>query len=81
MDIGRLKLMREATELLDGQLKSLGRSVLRSGGNVAMIDAKAHAEREYGKFDTARKKLRHAQADKTIAAIKSEQKKLSKRSD
>lgn len=78
MDIGRLKTMSEASELLDSQLKGLGRTVLRTGGRVAMTDAKRHAEREYGKFKENQKKLRHAEADKTIAEIKRTQKSLPK---
>lgn len=74
MDIGKLKLMSEATTLLDNQLKSLNRVVLRSGGKVSMADAKAHAEREYGKFDAVRKKLRRDQADNAIAEIRAAQK-------
>ena len=69
--------MSEATALLDDQLRGLGRVVLGSGGKVAMTDAKAHAEREYGKFDAVRKKLRHEQADKAIAEIKATQKVIS----
>lgn len=76
MDIGRLKLMREASELLDGQLQNLGRSVLRSGGRVAMKDAKSHAEREYGKFKAEQASLRHAEADHVIAEIKAIQKSI-----
>lgn len=74
MDIGRLKLMREVGTLLDAQLKSLGRNVLTTGGKVAMVDAKIHAECEYAKFDAERKRIRHEQADRVIAEIKSTQK-------
>ena len=70
MDIGKLKLMREATNLLDTQLRGLGRVALNSGGSVSMDDAKAHAEREYAKFKEAQKALRHELADRTIAEIK-----------
>ena len=76
MDIGRLKIMREASELLDGQLQNLGRSVLRSGGRVAMKDAKSHAEREYGKFKARQKALRHQEADRVISEIKATQKSI-----
>lgn len=79
MDIGRLKLMREAGALLDSQLKSLGRVVLTAGGRVAMSDAKAHAEREYRKFDAERKRIRHEQADRAIAEIKAAQKAIRKK--
>ena len=78
MDIGRLKLMSEASGLLDAQLGNLGRSVLRSGGQIAMTDAKAHAEREYSKYKTALKIERHNEADRAIAEIKITQKSLPK---
>lgn len=76
MDIGKLKLMREASDLLDAQLKGLGRVVLKSGGRVSMEDAKNFAEREYGRFKAAQKVLRHEQADRVIAEIKATQKTL-----
>lgn len=79
MDIGRLKLMTEASQLLDGQLKSLGRVVLRAGGTISMTDARTHAEREYAKFNAARKTLRHEQADRAIAEIKATQQAISKK--
>lgn len=79
IDIGRLALMTEASELLDRQLANLGRVVLRSGGSVAMTDATRHAEREYGKFKAAQKRLRHEQADRDIAEIRAAQKILNKR--
>lgn len=78
MDIGRLKLMSEATALLDRQLSNLGRVVLRSGGRVSMTDAKRHAESEYEEFKIRQKQLRHAQADEAIAQLKREGKKLPK---
>jgi hypothetical protein len=79
MDIGRLKLMSEAAALLDSQLASLGRGVLRGGGSVAMTDAKRFAEREYEKFKAAQKAVRLQQADNAIAAIKTEQATLERR--
>lgn len=74
MDIGKLKLMREANELLDNQLQSLGRVVLRGGGKVAMSDAQDFAKRQYAKFKEDQKALRHEQADRAIAEIKSARK-------
>jgi hypothetical protein len=74
VDIGRLTTMKEASQLLDAQVGGLGRQVLRSGGRVSMADAKRHAEREYDKYKEAQKKLRHEQADRTIAEIKAAQK-------
>lgn len=79
IEIGRLKLMSEASELLDAQLRNLGRSVLRAGGCVSMTEAKRHADVEYEKFNAQRKKLRMVEADQTIAQIKKEQKLLPKR--
>ncbi|PKP97851.1 MAG: DNA-binding protein [Alphaproteobacteria bacterium HGW-Alphaproteobacteria-13] len=77
-DLGRLTLMSEAGDLLDRQLAGLGRSVLRSGGSVTMSEATRHAEREYEKFKAEQKRLRHAQADRAIVAIKATQKTLTK---
>lgn len=77
-DLGRLATMAEATRLLDGQLQSLGRSILRSGGRVSMTDAKRHAESEYERYKDSRKALRHAEADRTIAELKEAEKSLPK---
>ena len=70
MEIGRLKLMSEATVLLDRQLKNLGRVVLSHGGSVKAEDGKRHAEREYKKFNDNQKRLRNEQADEAISIIK-----------
>ena len=70
MDLGRLKLMAEAEALLDRQLQSLNRTVLKDGGRVSKMEADAHAEREYERFNAARKAARHAEADRRIAALK-----------
>lgn len=78
MDVGRLTSMAQAGELLDRQLSNLGRAVLRSGGSVAMSEASAHAEREYGKYKEAQKRLRHERADRDIAAIKAAEQRLGK---
>ncbi|MEK6541071.1 MAG: RhuM family protein [Pseudomonadota bacterium] len=78
LDIGRLKMMAEASALLDKQLGDLGRSVLRSGGRVAMTEAKKHAEQEYAKYNTRLKAARHAAADQTISDIRALQKQLPK---
>lgn len=78
MDIGRLKMMAEATALLDQQLQQLGRSVLRTGGRVSMASARVHAEGEYEKYKAKLAKTRHAEADKVIAEIKTAQKLLPK---
>lgn len=78
MDIGRLKLMAEASALLDEQLRSMGRVVLNKGGRVSMTDARAHAEREYEKFKKILVGQRHAEADRNMAEIKATMKSLPK---
>jgi hypothetical protein len=76
LDVGRLKTMVEAGNLLDKQLKDLGRSVLSDGGSVSTSYAKKHAEREYDKFKAKVNALRHESADKVISEIKTAQKGL-----
>lgn len=78
-DLGRLTMMDEATALLDRQLASLGRVVLRHGGKVKMTDAQKHAEAAYSRFKAKQKALRQEQADEAIATVKTEAKKLPKR--
>jgi hypothetical protein len=79
VDLGRLKLMHEMTDMLDKQLASLGRVVLRDGGRVKMTSAKDHAERQYAKFKAQQKQIRQEQADRTISEIKASQKALPSR--
>jgi hypothetical protein len=76
LDMGRLIVMQDAQNLLDQQLKQLGRVVLRGGGSVKASDAKRHAERQYEKFDQARKIERQREADQQIAALAAEAKGL-----
>ena len=76
LDIGRLVVMSDARQLLDQQLANLNRAVLRHGGQVKMEDAKATAEREYERFDAARKLQRHDDADALIKRLKDEEKSL-----
>jgi hypothetical protein len=68
-ELGRLIVMRDATDLLEAQLKGLGRTILRHGGSVASDDAKRHAEAEYRTFDASRKLERHREADEKIAEL------------
>ena len=76
MDIGKLKLMGEASALLDAQLRGLGRVVLNSGGRVSMDDAKLHAGHQYGAYKAAQTVIRHQEADRAIAEIKATQKSI-----
>lgn len=78
LSIGRLTTMAQAQVLLDQQLKSLNRTVLRSGGRISTNKAKAHAEKEYELFDRRRREIRHAEADAQIAALKAVDKSIGK---
>jgi hypothetical protein len=76
LDIGRLVVMRDAQNLLDQQLRQLGRVVLKSGGSVSAADAKRLAEKQYEMFDRKRKLERQREADEHIAALAKEAKNL-----
>jgi hypothetical protein len=78
LDIGKLTLMSEAEELLDKQLRSLNRPVLRHGGSISSADAKAFAARQYAAFNEKRRALRHAESDAAIAALKQADRALGK---
>ena len=77
-DLGRLVTMQDARDLLDGQLKGLGRVVLTDGGSVSADKAREKAEAEYGKWDAARKAERHSLADQGIAELAKAAKALSR---
>lgn len=68
--------MLEVETLLDSQLKSLGRNVLRGGGTVKAAKAKAHALNEYKQFNEKRRAVRHAEADAALALLKQQEKLL-----
>lgn len=76
LDMGRLVVMDDAKRLLDQQLASLGRTVLKSGGRVKSDAAKRAAHHEYKKYNEARKIVRQQEADKKIATLAAEAKKL-----
>lgn len=76
LDVGRLVTMADARRLLDDQLQSLGRVVLRDGGRVSHEAAKQKAHAEYEKFDEVRRLKRKEEADAQVAALKSEAKGL-----
>lgn len=75
-DLGRLVMMQDARDLLDGQLKSLGRAVLNDGGEVSADKARAKAEEEYTKWAALRKTERHRLADEGISKLLAEAKAL-----
>ena len=68
--LGILTMMADAAALLDGQLRSLSRSVLNSGGRVSNDATRRHAEAEYDKYKAAQKRIRHERADQDIRALK-----------
>lgn len=76
LDLGRISLMQDAQELLDAQLKQLGRAVLKSGGSVKASQAKKHAEVQYNKFDKKRKMLNHQHEDENINRLARQVKEL-----
>lgn len=70
LDIGRLVVMRDASQLLDKQLRNLNRLILTHGGQVPHHRAEARAKAEYRKFDEQRKAERLASADAELEALK-----------
>jgi hypothetical protein len=78
LDLGKLNTMAEVSALLDNQLRSLSRQVLRGGGSVKTAQAKAHALEQYRAFNERRKAIRYAEADAAIAALKAQDKLLPK---
>jgi hypothetical protein len=70
--------MAEIEALLDNQLKSLSRQVLRGGGSVKTAQAKTHAIDQYQSFNEKRKTIRRAEADASLAALRAQEKLLPK---
>jgi hypothetical protein len=77
-DIGKITSMAEVESLLDNQLRSLSRQVLRDGGSVKTAQAKTHALEQYKEFNAKRKAVRFAEADAALAALKEQEKLLPK---
>jgi len=78
LDLGKINTMAEVEALLDQQLKSLNRNVLRGGGSVKATHAKTHALEQYRAFSAKRKAIRHAEADAALASLKAQEKLLPK---
>jgi len=78
LDIGKLVMMADAGALLDQNLRTLNRALLRGGGKVTGAVAARAAEAQYASFDKARKRIRHSEADARIAALKKAGKQLPK---
>ena len=78
LDLRRIGTMTEIESLLDNQLRSLGRSVLRGGGTIKTTQAKAHALDQYKQFNEKRRSIRYAQADAALSQLKQQEKLLPK---
>jgi hypothetical protein len=78
LDLGKINTMAEAGALLDNQLRSLSRQVLRGGGSVKTASAKAYALEQYRTFNEKRKAVRHSEADAALATLKAQEKLLPK---
>jgi hypothetical protein len=78
LDIGRLVLMEQASQLLDQQLASLNRVVLNHGGSIRHDEAEARAKAEYKRFDEARRLARKEEADRALGELKAAGKALPK---
>jgi hypothetical protein len=71
-------MMHEATALLEQQLRSLNRPVLKHGGSIKHDTAERHVELQYARFDNKRREERRNQANKELAALKEADKGLPK---
>ena len=80
LEVGRLTTMKEASELLDRQLVSLGRIPLRHGGEVSKARADQEARRQYKIFDAARKKDEQRRVDDEYVELRKQVKDLPKSS-
>lgn len=78
LDIGRLVLMEQASQLLDQQLVSLNRVVLNHGGSIRHEQAEARAKAEYKRFDEARRLARKEEADRALTELRATDKALPK---
>jgi hypothetical protein len=70
LEIGRLTMMSQASDLLDKQLSGLNRLVLKHGGNISHDAAERHVDKEYKTFDTARRERRALESQRELAALK-----------
>lgn len=78
LDLGKINTMAEIESLLDNQLKSLNRNLLRGGGRVKTEQAKTHALGQYKVFNERRKTVRFAEADAAMKTLRAEEKALPK---
>jgi len=79
LDMRRLIVMQDAADLLEKQLASLNRAILRQGGAVSADSARKKAQMEYDQFNRRRVAERRREADANIARLAQEIKALPKR--
>lgn len=70
LDLGKLTKMAQATALLEQNLRSLNRQVLRHGGTVKHATAERVVKQHYVKFDKQRREARRLAAEQELAALK-----------
>ena len=70
LDLGKAHADGRSRGFAESTIERPRRGALRTGGRVAMTDAKASAEREYEKFKAKLAEQRHAEADVAISEIK-----------
>ncbi|MCG9915376.1 MAG: virulence RhuM family protein [Phenylobacterium sp.] len=78
LDLGRLTTMGQASEILDRNLRQLGRLVLGGGGPVSKESADQHAKTQYQRFSEQRRAEAKQRADEDYAALKDAAKGLPK---
>lgn len=78
LDLGRLTTMVQATEILDRNLRQLGRLVLGGGGPISKDSADHHAKTQYRLFSEQRRAEAKQRADEDYAALKDAAKGLPK---
>lgn len=78
LDLGRLTTMVQATEILDRNLRQLGRLVLGGGGPISKDSADQHAKTQYRLFSEQRRVEAKQRADEDYAALKDAAKGLPK---
>lgn len=70
LEIGRLTTMAQASDLLDRQLRNLGRVPLHHGGEVSKERADHEAKRLYKVFDDKRKAAEKQRVDREYAELR-----------
>jgi hypothetical protein len=78
LDLGRLTTMSQATDILDRNLRQLGRLVLGGGGPISKDAADHHAKAQYRLFSERRREAVRKQADEDYAELKAAGKSLPK---